>query len=128
MVDRSANDNGGGPVEPDTMLASQFFGRLRSSERSGERRLMVAVLEEGVLTYLKYLHATDPNGRALFKEAAAWIESSDNDLMAFETLCQAVGLEPDYVRRGLRMRTRRPDADAPRIEVPDEERRRAHGA
>jgi len=128
MFDRSTHHDAGGPFEPDTILATQFFGRLRSSERSGERRLMVAVLEEGVLTYLKYAHITDPKGRALFEEAKAWIESSDNDLMAFETLCHAVGLEPDYIRRGLRARARPPEraTAAARIEVV-EQRRRASG-
>lgn len=131
MFDRNTGDAGPGPIEPDTMLSTQYFGRMTSTERSGERRLLIAVLEDGVLTYLKYANARDPGARALFDEAAQWIESSERDLMAFETICHTVGLDPEYIRRGLRMRTRRParvGADAPRIEVAEPARRAASGA
>jgi hypothetical protein len=130
MFHRNTQDASSGPFEPDTLLSSQYFGRLRSSERSGERRLLVAVLEDGVLTYLKYAHATDPKARELFEEAARWIESSETDLMAFETICHTVGLEPEYIRRGLRARTQKPmraAAEALRIEVTERERRAANG-
>lgn len=131
MFDRSTREpTTSGPMEPDTMLSSQFFGRLRSAERSGERRLLCAVLEDGVLTYLKYAHATDPKARELFREAAEWIDASETDFMAFETICHTVGLEPEYLRRGLRERARKPArvvAEAPRIEVVRPERRAANG-
>jgi hypothetical protein len=130
MFQRSTQDPTSGPFEPDTMLASQYFGRLRSTERSPERRLMVAVLEDGVTTYLKYAHATDPRARELFEEAARWIESSETDLMAFETICHTVGLEPEYIRRGLRARARKPTrvaAEALRIEVAERQQRAANG-
>jgi len=131
MFDRSTYDGATGAFEPDTMLATQFFGRLRSTERSGEVRLMIAVLEDGVLTYLKYAGATDPKARELFRDAEQWIESSEADIMAFETICHTVGLDPDYIRRGLRARTRKPlrvePPQATRIEVVGP-RRAANGA
>jgi hypothetical protein len=126
MFHRNTQDTPPGPFEPDTLLSTQYFGRLRSTERSGERRLMVAVLEDGVLTYLKYAHATDPKARELFEEAAEWIDSSETDLMAFETICHAVGLDPEYIRRGLRLRTQKAIA-RPRIELLEAERRAANG-
>src|SRR6266481_6176075 len=39
--------------EPDTMLATQYFDRLRRRVNDGSRRLMVAVLEDAVNVYLK---------------------------------------------------------------------------
>jgi len=89
--------------EPDTLLPSQFFDRLRGRERRGEWRLMVAILEDAVNVYLKQAAATDPHQCQLFEEAEEWIETHDRQyVFSFESICDALGLDPDYVRGGLR--------------------------
>jgi hypothetical protein len=90
--------------EPDTLLATQYFDRLRrSAEHDGERRLMVAVLEDGVHTYTKYAAVRDPRGEELFAEAEAWVEDRDASwFYSFENVCAVLGLDADYLRRGLR--------------------------
>jgi hypothetical protein len=64
---------------------------------------MCAVLEDAVDVYRKHCVATDAKRRALFADAEAWIESDDRSwIYAFATICDHLGLDPDYLRRGLR--------------------------
>jgi hypothetical protein len=93
-----------GVFEPDTLLASQYADRVRRrAEFDPERRLMVAVLELAVHDYTKFVAARDRRGQALFTEVEAWIESRDSDWpFAFASICDALDLDAEYVRRGLR--------------------------
>jgi hypothetical protein len=90
--------------EPDTLLPSQFFAHFkgRNAQVRGEKRLMLAVLEDAVDCYQKYAFARDPRGRELFAEAEEWLFSSDNSwVFAYENICEMLEVNPDYVRRGL---------------------------
>lgn len=93
----------GGIFQPDTLLPSQYFDRIRSRKRlDGERRLMIAVLEDAVDVYRKQVGAHDPRGQALFRDAEDWIEDPDRSwLFSFENICDVLDLEADYLRRGL---------------------------
>lgn len=90
-------------LEPDHMLPEQFFGALRrSSYQNGERRLMAAVLQEGVETFQRYASATDEEGRELFSDARAWILAKhDGDLFSFTTVCAVLEIDADCLRGGL---------------------------
>ena len=92
-----------GLVQPDTLLPSQFFDRARRRrECDGERRLMIAVLEDAVDVYRKQADARDARGQHLFREAEAWIEEPDRTwLFSFENICDLLDLDADYLRRGL---------------------------
>src|SRR5205823_1094876 len=62
MKDReyATDDRLAGLFQPDTLLPSQFFDRVRRrSEHDGERRLMIAVLEDAVDVYRKQAGAQD---------------------------------------------------------------------
>lgn len=99
--------------QPDTVLAPQFFATLRRQGpmKRGEWQLVIAVLEDAISCFQKYFLARDKQGRRLFREADEWIMSSDrhrrparrNDDcgFTFEYICEVLGLEPDYIRRGL---------------------------
>jgi hypothetical protein len=89
--------------EPDVLLPSQYFDRVRrSAEYESERRLMVAVLEQGVNDYLKNLDARDPRQQELWREAEAWVEDRDPRwIFSFENICHVLAIEPEYLRRGL---------------------------
>jgi hypothetical protein len=89
--------------EPDTLLPSQFSDR-RTLEPSAypEKRLMLAVLEDAVATFQRYVDAKDRRGQRLFREAEEWILSGESDWpFAFENICNALEMEAEYVRRGL---------------------------
>ncbi len=103
--DYSADDRLAGLFQPDTLLPSQFFDRVRRrSEHDGERRLMIAVLEDAVDVYRKQAGAQDARGQQLFHEAEEWIEDPDRTwLFSFQNICDVLGLDPDYLRRGLHL-------------------------
>ncbi len=90
-----------GVLAPDTVLPSQFA--RPGVPQTGERRLMVAVLEDALHCFQKYVDAVDPKHRELFQDAEVWI-NSDNPtwFFSFPNVCDTLDLDPDYVREGLR--------------------------
>lgn len=67
-----------------------------------ERHLMLAVLEDALVCFQKNLFARTAKKRAEFAEAEGWILSEDDSaLFSFETVCDTLGIEPGYLRRGL---------------------------
>lgn len=100
--------------EPDLILPSQFAGTLRRDAplKQGEHQLLIAVLEDAIHCYQKYLHATNKNDRQTFREAEQWIMGRDTTApqrginktpgFSFENVCDVLGISPDYVRTGLR--------------------------
>ena len=96
-------DRGSEFLEPDLVTPDQFAGLLRRrSWQDGERRLMAAVLQDGIETFHKYAFAEDETGRELFEEARRWVDHpNDHSLFAFTTVCDVLGIEPDYLREGL---------------------------
>jgi hypothetical protein len=105
MKDRehAADERLAGLFQPDTLLPSQFFDRVRRrTEHDGERRLMIAVLEDAVDVYRKQAGARDPRGEQLFREAEEWIEDPDRTwLFSFRNICDVLDIDADYLRRGL---------------------------
>ncbi len=80
---------------PDALLPSQYFDRIRRrKDLTGEERLMIAVIEQAVDDYLKYVAPTDRVPSSAFSDAERWIESTDRSwLYAFETICDYMGLD-----------------------------------
>jgi len=89
---------------PDTLLASQYFDRIRRrSDLTGEQRLMCAIIDDAVEAYLKHSAASQPHHRESFADAERWIETEDRTwIFSFDTICDYLGLDSDYLRRGLR--------------------------
>jgi hypothetical protein len=107
MEDRepiSWNEPHGGLFQPDLVLPTQFFRTLRGREaQGGERRLIIAVLEDAINCFQKNLFARDNRSRRLFREAENWVMSADRDLpFAFESICEFLSLDAEYIRQGLR--------------------------
>ena len=70
--------------------------------REGEERLMLAVLENAVEYFQKYVLAQKPSGKQLFREAEEWfLEKDDEALYSFENICETLGLHPAHIRKGL---------------------------
>lgn len=89
--------------QPDILLPAQYFETFRrKAPLEPEKRLMLAVLEDAIACFQKYLFARDTKGRSLFREAEEWIlEEGSNWLFSFENICEVLGFSPKYVRRGL---------------------------
>lgn len=69
---------------------------------SGEARLALALIEDAILT----VRATDgvrtARAHRLAAEAWAWLASRDaSHPFAFENVCDYLGLDPGWIRRGL---------------------------
>lgn len=96
----------GAPIElePETILPSQFFSRCQiDASLQPEKRLMLAVLEDAVGTFQKFALLSDRRAQALFAETQEWFTSDDTEWpYAFLNVCNALGLEADYLRAGLR--------------------------
>ena len=87
------------PLVPETILQSQFLSERASPARfSGEHRLALAILEDAIRIYC------NPEGSLrLRRETALWLISDDRSwCFSFERICEALGLEPECVRRSLR--------------------------
>lgn len=68
----------------------------------GEKRLMLAVLERAVDDFRNYAKVPTRRGRWLSMQVAAWFGSSETGPFDFEGICQATGLDPGFIRKGLR--------------------------
>jgi hypothetical protein len=93
----------GSLFQPDTVLSSQYFDNLRRKTLlEPEKRLMLAILEDGIHCYLDNLGASDVKRKQSFEEATAWIAEKDGDwIFSFDSVCHALELNPEYVRQGL---------------------------
>jgi hypothetical protein len=89
--------------QPDTLLPDQFMDTFRrKSHLEPEKKLMLAVLEDAIACYQKYVFARDGKGRALFQETEEWIQEKNGDwLFSFANVCDTLGFDPDYLREGL---------------------------
>ncbi len=97
-----------GLFEPDALLPAQFYAAFRTgSAIAGEKRLMLAVLEDALDCYRKYADAVDAPGRQLFRDVDIWITSRDRRwYYSYENICDTLEIDADYLRDGL-MRLRR---------------------
>jgi hypothetical protein len=90
------------PLDP--ILPAQFFAP-RVAIAEPERRLRLAILEDALRYYCSYAGATERRARVLYEDAAEWFASTDrSETFAFENVCDALGIDPDAIRRRLRNR------------------------
>jgi|GEM_PF-808937 len=87
--------------QPDVMAAvDRFNGK---SGQGPEQRLMLAVLEDAVHRFRKNADAKTLEGKAIFAEEEEWFFGPGVDgPFSFESICDTLGLDPGYMRRGLR--------------------------
>lgn len=91
-------------LHPDEMLPAQFFtsGHESHGNWTGERLLLLAVLQEAVHTYLRYCRSRTRRGQRLFAEVQAWFSSTEHHyLYSFVSICEHLDLDPDCLRRGV---------------------------
>ncbi len=74
-------------------------------QASGEFRLLWAIFDDAVDCYLRYWNRPSEQAQGLHRESVEWIESSEEEwLCSFISICRAFGIEPSYMRKGLRLR------------------------
>ena len=81
----------------------EVIERLFKKEiREREEALMLAVLENAIEYFQKYVVAQSQREKRLFKEAEEWILEKNSDwFFSFENICETLELYPDYIRQGL---------------------------
>jgi len=68
-------------------------------ERTPERALMLAVLEDAVACYAGKLKAPRENPKILRRQAAFWLSCEDWDSpFSFNNVCEALALDPTAIR------------------------------
>jgi len=90
-------------LEAETVIFDKFDEVVRRKQHlEPEKNLMLAILEEGISCFQKQLFATSQKGKNLFRDAEAWILQCDVDwLFSFESVCETLGIAPNYLRSGL---------------------------
>ena len=89
--------------EPDTLLPEQYFSLLGRKPLQGEKRLLLAMLEDAVHCFQTYLLAKKPHERRLFQESEEWCNSTDGLwLFSFENICDVLGINPGRMRNALK--------------------------
>ncbi len=84
-------------------MDEELLDRLtRRDVRDAEEALMLAVLEDAIDCFQKYASARTGKANVLFQEAEDWILDESSDwLFSFENVCESLGLDAKYVRKGL---------------------------
>jgi hypothetical protein len=94
----------------DTSMLQHYLDTFRRSQHlEPEKLLIAAILEDAVLEYRKYSRPHDADGKKRFREVEEWIMRGGNDwIFSFDSVCDLLGLDADYVRRGVRDTIGRP--------------------
>ena len=89
--------------QPDTILPFQYFELFRRNTcLEGEKKLILAVLEDAVACFQKHYGARDKKGKELFYEAQEWLmDEKDDWVFSFRNICESLGINPEYLRSGL---------------------------
>jgi len=101
---RHEESDGSSELAPEQILPVQFAELLqRSADRTPELRLMAAVLEDAIRTFCRCAGSREVRRQRLFRETANWFESSEVSWpFSFENICDALALEPGWIRGLLR--------------------------
>lgn len=84
-------------------VSDDLFEAQQGYAHGPERELLSALLLDGVQAFVAYLKARSPVDRRRFSEGYRWVlDLSSEHPFSFSDVCEALGLNPDYLRLGLR--------------------------
>jgi hypothetical protein len=86
----------------DVILPSQFFGAMGGGGLCSEQRLMLAVLVDAINILQGWNRMGSARKRRAFAEAAQWvITKGTNYPFSFDSVCDALGIDPEVLRARL---------------------------
>jgi hypothetical protein len=90
-------------VQPDSLVPYQYLETTkRKVHLEAEKILMLAVLEDAIYCFQKYFNARGRKEQLLFHDTQAWIVAPGSSwIFSFQNICETLGLDPSYIRRGL---------------------------
>jgi hypothetical protein len=98
-VDFGGGSDGG--QNPKTFLAD-YFNSNEGFARGPERALMSALLFDGIQSFMNFVCAETEATRTRYKEAYNWVaEEEDDYIFSFANVCQGLGVDPNFFRKGL---------------------------
>jgi hypothetical protein len=92
-----------------TVPSQEFTGSTsHESCKTPENRLMLAVLQDALVTFHRGLNTVACEELESFREVDRWFRSRDYDSpFSFESICCTLRIDPGYVRSGLNKVKRR---------------------
>ena len=89
--------------QPDTLMPDQYLETFRRKvPLEPEKKLLLAVLEDAISCFQKYVFAREGKSRVLFQHSEQWILEKDSDwLFSFSNVCETLGFDSDYLRGGM---------------------------
>jgi hypothetical protein len=98
----SAHDPISTLFEPDTLASERYQSVFQSRQISPEKRLILAILDDAVQSFVANMRPRSPKELREFAEAQMWImEVNSGWIFSFDAICNQLGLDPDYLRGGL---------------------------
>jgi hypothetical protein len=87
----------------DVLAPVQYYATFhRRLHLSPERILMLAILQDAVTCFQSYVGSRHDGKRRLHVEAESWFLDEDHrHAFSFENVCDALGLNASFLRRGL---------------------------
>lgn len=101
-------------LQPEAILPEQFMSTSHAAMQP-ERRLMLAVLQDAVMTLVRHSGDQHPRLRNRAREVERWLEPQDvPGPFSYENICAVLGIDPDAFRRALAglLRLRNPQGSA----------------
>lgn len=88
--------------QSDTIAPAEYFDGRRKSASEPEKELVLALIEDAVFCFQKYLGSRREKERRLFTDAEEWFFSDHRGWpLSFLNVCDLLGLDPGYLRGGL---------------------------
>jgi hypothetical protein len=89
---------------PSIVTPDQYYDERRDdSTMRPIKRLMLAILEDALRCLQKYAGVRSGARRRMFREAEYWLcHEGGHALFSFTMVCETLGIEPEYLRSGLR--------------------------
>ncbi|MEZ4753193.1 MAG: hypothetical protein R3A13_02655 [Bdellovibrionota bacterium] len=85
-----------------TTFVDELIDSEKGYAKGPERALLSALLFDGIQAYMMYLMSPDEFTQSKYKEAYHWVNTKgDEYIFSFENSCEALGINPEYLRFGL---------------------------
>jgi len=85
-----------------TSVIDELLDGSKGYANGPERALLSALLFDGVQAYIHYAVASTPKEKARYTEAFNWVMDTGVEYaFSFNNVCEALGLNPEYLRFGL---------------------------
>ncbi len=85
-----------------TSVIDELIGAPRGYAQGPERALLSALLFDGVQSFIHYSLSATPKERSRYSEAYSWVMDTGVEYaFSFNNVCEALGLNPDWLRFGL---------------------------